>query len=164
MKAEYTDAWFRDGIEITGSHKVVDLPFRRSCARAIIIRKRDLSILGTLHRIGGKYALPGGAIEDGESSAQAVARELNEERIILVKPDPGWEDTLAVDYFDGYKELSIWHIIAVEDVELGECEENIESKWIPQGEDIWYPFMLERIILSLNRLTPDLTNKSVVIV
>ncbi len=163
MKAEYYDVWFRDGIEIAGPKKVVDLPFRRTSARAIIIRKRDLAILGTLHRKKGSFALPGGAIEDGESSAQALKRELDEENINLVKPDRGWENTFTVDYFDGYKELSIWHIIPVEDVSLEESEENIESKWIPQGDDVWYPFMRERIILAICRSKPELTNKSVVI-
>ncbi len=163
MKTEYIDTWFRDGIEITGSSKVVDLPFCRTCARALIIRKRDLHILGTLHREGGMYALPGGAIEDGESAAQAVARELEEEQIILIDPEPGWEDRIAVDYYRGYKELSVWFIISVEDAEIGISEENIESKWIPQEEDIWYPFLLERIILTLSRLTPALADRSVVI-
>jgi len=136
MKAEYIDVWFRDGIEISGSKKVVNLPFRRASSRAIIIRKSDLSILGTLHRRDGNYSLPGGAMEDGESSAQALARELEEEEIYLVNPDPNWKNNFTVDYFDGYKELSIWHIIPVDDVNLGESEENIESKWIPQGDDV----------------------------
>lgn len=107
--------------------------------------------------------MPGGAIEDGESAAQAVARELEEEQIILIDPEPGWEELIAVDYFAGYKELSVWFIISVEDAEIGISEENIESKWIPQGEDIWYPFLLERIILTLSRLTPALADRSVVI-
>lgn len=163
MKAEYIDTWFQDGVEITGSSKVVDLPFRRTCARALIVRKKDRQILGTLHRQGGMYALPGGAIEDGESAAQAAARELAEEKIILIDPDPGWENLIAVDYFAGYQELSVWFIIAVEDAEIGESEENIESKWIPQGEKIWYPFLQERIILTLARIRPELADRSIVI-
>ena len=163
MKANYIDTWFQDGVEITGSSKTVDLPFRRTCARALIVRKRDLSILGTLHRAEGKYALPGGAIEDGEKAAQAVARELEEEQIILIDPDPGWEDLIAVDYYAGYQELSIWFVIPVKDAKIGESEENLESKWVPQTEDPWYPFLRERIILTLSRIAPSLADRAVVI-
>jgi 8-oxo-dGTP pyrophosphatase MutT (NUDIX family) len=163
MKAEYLDTWFQDGVEITGSSKVVDLPFRRTCARALIIRKKDLHILGTLHREGGMYALPGGAIEDGESAAQALVRELEEEMIHLIAPDPEWEELIAVDYFAGYQELSVWFIIPVEDAQIGRSEENIESKWIPQGEEIWYPYLLERIIITLSRIRPELAQRSIVI-
>lgn len=163
MKAEYIDTWYIAGEEITGNQKVVDLPFRRTCARALIVRKNDRHILGTLHREDGKYALPGGAIENNESAARAVARELEEEKIILVDPEPGWEELIAVDYYVGYKELSVWFIIPVEDAEIGVSEENIESKWISQGEDIWYPFLLERIILTLSRIKPELADRSILI-
>lgn len=81
MRSEYTEIWNVAGEEILGQNKVVDLPFKRISARAIIIRRSDGSIVGTLHRRGGKYALPGGAPEDGESILEAVVRELEEENI-----------------------------------------------------------------------------------
>ncbi|MFN2281162.1 MAG: NUDIX hydrolase [Anaerolineales bacterium] len=161
MKAEYQDVWFKHGIEVGGSHKIVELPFRRITSRAIIVRKSDLALLGTLHRKGGKFALPGGNIEDGETAEEAIIRELDEERIQLIRPDPNWQETLAVDYYDGYKELCVWYIIPVKDVKLGESEENIESRWISQGEDAWYPYMRERIILNLCKLKPALAELSI---
>ena len=163
MKSEYIDVWYTDGIESTGKHKVIDLPFKRACARALIIRRVDGAILGTLHREGGRFAPPGGSIEDGESSAQAVMRELTEENFTLIEPDTDWENRVAVDYFDGYRELGVWHIFHVEDVSIGGSEENIKSRWVQQDEDVWYPYMHERIILAINRFLPELANKKLII-
>jgi len=44
----------------------------------------------------------------------------------------------------------------VDDVEIGFSEENIKSRWVGQEEDVWYPFMLERILLTLNNYLPEL--------
>jgi 8-oxo-dGTP pyrophosphatase MutT (NUDIX family) len=154
MKAQYTDVWFDQDREIPGSEKSVNLPFRKISARALIIKKKDGFIIGTLHRKNGKYALPGGALENGESTEQAVRRELAEENFKLISPE--WETRVVVDYFDGYGELSVWHIIIVDDVEIGFSEENIKSRWVGQEEDVWYPFMHERILLTLNNYLPEL--------
>jgi 8-oxo-dGTP pyrophosphatase MutT (NUDIX family) len=154
VKAQYTDVWFDQDREIPGSEKSVNLPFRKISARALIIRRKDGFIIGTLHRKNGKYALPGGALENGESTEQAVRRELAEENFKLISPE--WETRVVVDYFDGYGELSVWHIIIVDDVEIGFSEENIKSRWVGQEEDVWYPFMHERILLTLNNYLPEL--------
>lgn len=154
MKAQYTDVWFDQDREIPGSEKSVNLPFRKISARALIIKKKDGFIIGTLHRKNGKYALPGGALENGESTEQAVRRELAEENFKLISPE--WETRVVVDYFDGYGELSVWHIIIVDDVEIGFSEENIKSRWVGQEEDVWYTFLHERILLTLNNYLPEL--------
>ena len=154
MEAQYLDVWFDQDREIPGSEKSVNLPFRKISARALIIKKKDGFIIGTLHRKNGKYALPGGAVEDGESTEQAVRRELAEENFNLISPE--WESRVVVDYFDGYGELSVWHIIIVDNVEIGFSEENVESRWVAQQEDVWYLFMHERIILALNKYLPEL--------
>lgn len=44
---------------------------------------------------GERCTLPGGTIEEGESSTQAAARELNKEWIILVNPETFQEEKLA---------------------------------------------------------------------
>lgn len=157
MKAEYTEVWFNQGAEEPGSLKTVELPFGRVSARALVVRQRDGAILGALHQGGSRYALPGGAFNDGETSAEAVTRELTEENIKLISPDGEWRSRIAVDYFDGYYELSVWHVIQVDDAEVGESEELVDCRWIQQDEDVWYPFMHERLILILERLMPDLT-------
>ena len=153
MKAEYTDVWFVNGREISGEWKEVELPFRRISARAIIVRRKDSSILGTLHREGGRYALPGGGLENGESTIETVQRELSEENIVLKMPE--WNVNVAVDFYDGYEELSIWHMVLVEDASIGASEENIESRWVGQDEDVWYPSMRENLVLAINRYLPD---------
>ena len=161
MKAHYKDVWFEQGREISGSTKSVKLPFRRISARAIIIRRKDGFIFGTLHRKNGRFALPGGAAEDGESTEQVVRRELAEENFNLLCP--AWETRVVVDYFDGYGELNVWHIIIVDDVEIGFSEENIESRWVAQEEDVWYPFMHERIILAINKYLPELSKAKITV-
>ena len=158
MKAEYTDVWFANGKEIFGERKEVELPFKRISARAIIVRRKDGAILGTLHQQGGQYALPGGALEDGESTLGTLQRELSEEKIGLVKPD--WNVNVAVDFYDGYGELSVWHLVLVEDATIGDSEENIESRWIGQDEDVWYPHMRENLILAITRYLPDYAKAS----
>jgi 8-oxo-dGTP pyrophosphatase MutT (NUDIX family) len=161
MKAQYRDVWFDQGREIPGSRKSVNLPFTRISARGLIIRRKDGFIIGTLHRKNGRYALPGGAVEDGESTEQAVRRELTEENFNLISPE--WEPKVDVDYFDGYGELSVWHIIIVDNVEIGLSEENVESRWVTQEEDVWYPFMQERIILAINRYLPELCKTKIMV-
>ncbi|MDY6845707.1 MAG: NUDIX hydrolase [Chloroflexota bacterium] len=159
MKAQYTDVWFNQGREIPGSAKSVKLPFRRVSARAVILRRKDGFIIGTLHRKDGKYALPGGAVEDGESTEQAVRRELAEENINLLNPE--WDSRVVVDHFDGYGELSVWHIVIVDQAEIGYSEENVESRWVSQEEDVWYPSMREHILLGLNRYHPELCHAKI---
>jgi 8-oxo-dGTP pyrophosphatase MutT (NUDIX family) len=163
MKSEFTEVWFENGVEITGTHKTVNLPFKRASARALIVRRGDGAILGTLHREGGHFALPGGAIEDGESSAEAVKRELAEEHIRLIEPGVSWEKRVGLDYFEGYRELSIWHIFDVKDASIGVSEENLESRWVGQEEEIWYPFMHQKIILLINQFLPNLAVKRLVV-
>lgn len=161
MRSEYTEVWNVDGEEIVGQQKAVFLPFKRVSSRAIIIRRKDAAILGTLHRQGGRYALPGGALEDGESTLDAVLRELEEENIYLVEPDKSLETTFAVDYFDGYGELSVWHFFPVDDAHVGESQENIESRWISQDEDVWYPYMREKLLMEISRHLPRLAKKTI---
>ena len=48
MRSEYTEVWNVDGEEIVGQQKAVFLPFKRVSSRAIIIRRKDAAILGTL--------------------------------------------------------------------------------------------------------------------
>ena len=160
MKCEYTEVWTVGGEEIAGQQKTVLLPFKRVSARAIIIRKRDGAILGTLHRHGGRYALPGGALEGGESTLEAVLRELDEENIRLLEPDKSLETAFAVDYFDGYGELSVWHLFPVVDVHIGESEENVESRWVSQDEDVWYLHMRERLLMEIGKRLPHLVKKT----
>jgi len=125
-------------------------------ARAIIVRQTDGAILGTLHRKNGKYALPGGAVDDNEKVEDAILRELQEENIILIDSDDEWRERITVDYYHGYQELSVWYLFIVKDADVKPCEENIETRWVSQDEDAWYPLMKERILLAIHRQEPSL--------
>ena len=158
MKAEYQDIFVVKGKGIAGDYKSITLPFTHISSRAIILRKKDGAILGALHRPDGNYALPGGAIDDGESAEDALQRELEEEGIRLIGSDEGWNERLGVDYYGGYNELCLWYIFLVDDAEAQENEEILEWKWIRQDEDLWYPYMREKILLNLLQHVPDLVN------
>ncbi len=156
MEATYQEVWSTEDRLIYGETKTIYLPFRRVSARALIVRRSDSAILGVLHRTGGRLALPGGAIDDGEGPIQALARELEEEKITLIGDSGEWQARFEVDYYHGYGELSLWHIFDVEDVEIGECDENIQVRWVAQDEQVWYPGIRERILLILRRHLPAL--------
>ena len=158
MKVEYQDIFVIKGKGIAGDHKSVTLPFTHVSSRAIILRKKDGAILGALHRPDGKYALPGGTIDDGESAEDALQREIEEEGIRLIGSDEGWSERLGVDYYGGYNELSLWYIFLVDDAETEENEEILDIKWIQQDDDLWYPYVREKILLNLLQHVPDLVN------
>ena len=141
--------------------KKIKVPFEIVTARAIVVRRSDGALLGTLHRHGGKYALPGGSVETGETPDQALMRELEEENIRLIGPDGKWKERLAVDYFHGDKSLNFWYLCMVDDVQLGENEEVIETRWFDQTQDVWYPGMREKICLAIRQNLPDLLRVNV---
>lgn len=158
MQTTYIEKGIKNSKIITGQKKTINLPFYNISARALILRQSDGSILGTLHRKGGKYALPGGAAEDGEDLAETVMRELEEENIRLIGMHADWQENIIVDYFKGYRSFALWYLIPVDDAEIAPCDENIETRWVSQDEDAWYPLMRERILLEIQRYAPELLN------
>ena len=103
--------------------------------------------------------MPGGAIDNGESTESALLRELEEEGINLIGSDDRWQERLAVDYFSGYNELCLWYLFLVDGVELNEDEELLDVKWFSQDEDPWYPGNREKFLLALGRYLPRQINK-----
>jgi 8-oxo-dGTP pyrophosphatase MutT (NUDIX family) len=163
MKCKYREILKVEGEMIEGEKKSVILPFKRISARAIIVRSSDGALLGTLHRRGGSHALPGGSMENGETSLETIQRELEEENIHLINPDPVMQDSFTVDYFSGYGELSVWHFFVVEEADIGETDENIATRWVTQDEDVWYPGMREKVLIELENRLPHLAKKSVLV-
>lgn len=154
MKAEFIEKTFWGGEEVIGAFKIVELPFSRVSARSVILRRSDGAVLGILHRPDGKFAPPGGGIENGETPAQAIIRELEEEEIRLVDVVEGWENHIEASYYAGYQELSIWFLFLVEDVRVGDSKEIVQAKWVSQTEDIWYPGIRERIAIMIQKYRP----------
>jgi 8-oxo-dGTP pyrophosphatase MutT (NUDIX family) len=135
----------------------VSLPFDNITARAVIVRRRDGALLGVLHRQDGKYAPPGGHMDEGESPDLTLLRELEEERIRLIDMDEGWRANMVVDYFDGYRTLNIWYVVIVEDAQIGYSEEAVETRWLDQSQDLWYPLMREKILFAVQQYAPEYT-------
>lgn len=133
----------------------IKLPFKKVTARAILLRRKDGCLFGVLHQANGRFSPPGGMVKQGESPEEALMRELEEEKIRLIGPDSNWRERMAVDYFAGRKELNIWYIFLVDDVQVGESEEIVDGRWLDQTQDVWYPTMREKIILAIEETLPD---------
>jgi 8-oxo-dGTP pyrophosphatase MutT (NUDIX family) len=133
-----------------------NLPFDKVTARAIIMRREDGCLLGVLHKKNGRYAPPGGHLKDGEAPHEALQRELEEENIRLIDADTHWEERIAMDYYAVTKTLNIWYIFLVEDVQVGECDEVLDVRWLNQTQDVWYPQMREKIFLAIKTFVPDM--------
>jgi ADP-ribose pyrophosphatase YjhB (NUDIX family) len=132
-----------------------NLPFDEITVRAIIRRRKDGAILGALHRSDGKFALPGGSIKEGERWEDAILRELEEEGIRLIGNDTNWRNRLAVDYYQGYNQLSLWFIFVVDEVELNLSSELLQVEWISLDQDPWYPFLKDKLQLWIQQYLPD---------
>ncbi len=158
MKAEFTEIIYYRGKPQANGHKTIELPFDRVAARALLLRRRDGAILGVLHRPDGRFALPGGGIDDGETPAETLCRELQEEGISLIGAGDGWQEQFGVDYYAGYRELNFWFLITVEDVEITPNHDEIVAyRWIGQTEDAWYPSLYSQIISLVNKYAQDLS-------
>lgn len=156
MKANYSgNPEINQGGELK-QERSIELPFESVVVRAILIRRNDGAFLGVLYDQKDKYALPGGLIEDKESADNAILRILEESRIILVGSDKKWRDRLSVDYFHGFRSLSLWYIFMVDDVQLGTTSLAKELRWLDQSQDVWYPNMREKICLAVQENAPDL--------
>lgn len=132
------------------------LPFKNVTVRAVIVRHSDGALLGALHRKDGRYAPLGGRVERGENPEKALLRELEEEKIRLINSDSNWRGRLAVDHHAKRNTLNLWYVFLVEDVQLGENEEVLDTRWLDQTQDVWYPGMREKICLAIQEFYPDL--------
>jgi ADP-ribose pyrophosphatase YjhB (NUDIX family) len=137
------------------------LPFKRTSARAIIVRRKDGALLGVLHNVGQKYAPPGGLIDDGETPGQALNRVLEEGHFLLIDSDVSWEKRLFVDFYQPEDQLDLYYILLVEDVRVGEHGEMREVRWLDQTQDVWSPQLREKMFLALKEYLPDMLNVDV---
>jgi len=51
----------------------------------------------------------------------------------------------------------------VEDAEIGQSEENVESRWVFQNEDVWYPGMRERLLLEIGKHHTGLARRELLV-
>jgi hypothetical protein len=156
VKAHWSDTKVVDGKHVPGDKKTIDLPFEQVTVRALIVRRSDRAVLGALHRPDGCYALPGGSIKNRENPQDALLRELEEEGIAMIGGDEGWRERLAVDYFRGYNQLSLWYLFLVNDVSVTPMDELLQVGWITPDQDPWYPNQRARIQSWINEYLGDL--------
>jgi 8-oxo-dGTP pyrophosphatase MutT (NUDIX family) len=159
MQATFNEINYYNNQAIDLGPKTVTLPFYRVSARALIVRRGDGAILGVRHGPTRMAALPGGGVDDGESPAQALRRELIEEGFTLIGADEGWETRFGVDYYAGYKELNFWFLITVDDAQMTPNPEIFAYQWVPQGENPWYPGMGALILLLVQKYLPEMVNR-----
>jgi 8-oxo-dGTP pyrophosphatase MutT (NUDIX family) len=155
VKASFTEVTYFGGQRVEHGRKVLALPFERVTARGLIVRRRDGALLAARHMAQGRFALPGGGVNDGESPDKALLRELAEEDITLIGLADGWQDMLGVYYFDGYKELAMWYLMSVEDATWLPNPEVHEIRWLEQAEGGWYPHQHPLILHLIHRYLPE---------
>jgi 8-oxo-dGTP pyrophosphatase MutT (NUDIX family) len=138
-----------------------NLPFESASARAIIVRRKDGALLGVLNNANHQYAAPGGQIAAGETPAQTLNRLLEERHFHLIDSDVSWENRLSVDFTQSTNQLDIYYILLVEDVRIGAYTEMTEVRWLDQTQDVWLPFLREKMLLALKEYFPELLNVDV---
>ncbi len=118
----------------------------RDAVRGVILRGQDLLMVHST--MVGDYKFPGGGVDDGESHAQALRREISEEcGALLVEFGPSIGSVIEYNFakendFDVFKMTSHYYLCQVGDgfgaQKLDEYERNLGFKpvWINIDESI----------------------------
>lgn len=115
----------------------------RTAVRAVILRGRDLLLV---HAAMGGYKFPGGGVDEGESQAEALRREVLEEcgaTLVRIGGEVGAvvEYNFALDEgFDTFKMTSCYFLCDVADgfgpqnLEEYEADLGLEPRWVSIDE------------------------------
>ena len=108
---------------------------------SVVVRRGDAVLCGR-HRVGGKWLVPGGAIDPGETPAQAAVREVREEtglNVRIVKLVGVWGGTPdhhivypngdVVDYT-----MTTFEAEVISGELMADPEEFLEVAWVPVSE------------------------------
>ncbi len=112
--------------------KKVKISIRRGVIGILVQRDRYLFIKRATQVVrGGYWCFPGGHVERGETSRQAVQRELQEELGIVVKPAKRLGAVRLVEH--GYV-LVVWLVTHLEGEIVPAPEEIAEVRWASAEE------------------------------
>src|SRR3954451_6828376 len=104
------------------------------CVGAIAV-DGDRMLLGARGRgpAAGEWSVPGGRVEEGETLAEAVVRELAEETGIEAVCDEfvGWVERIGEDY---HFVILDFHVTVLEPAEPVAGDDAAEAAWVPLHE------------------------------
>ena len=100
-------------------------------AAAIVVDGRLLAARRTSPpELAGRWELPGGKVEPGESDEQALVREIREELGV----DVTVEEQVGGDWPLGAGVLRVWRVVGPTDARLTPLQHHDELRWLDQGE------------------------------
>lgn len=105
-------------------------------------------------KYGFTWGFPGGHIEDGETSTQALVREINEETEIVLKENKLRQIFVAEtphDYDDYHSIYFFYYTFMDKKKNVIINSESLEFKWINIDEDIEEMFPLNKKIVNMLR-------------
>ena len=123
-------------IDIVGKNYFGHWKKERTACRAII--SRDGKILVTYEtKNDGQYMIPGGGLEEGETTDECVVREIIEETGYVIKPS---SCLLQInEFYEDWKFISLFflgEVVGEAEVHLTKQEEEVgmECRWEPLSE------------------------------
>ena len=122
-------------IDIIGANYFGAWTDERTACRAVIIQ--DGRMLLSYETRTGQWMLPGGGLEEGETQAQCVAREVAEETGVAIRPGAC---ALEIDeYYEGWKFVNRYFLadaVGAAPMRLTEreLEVGMEPRWLPVDE------------------------------
>ena len=124
-------------IEISGANRFETFTKTRAGSRAVILR--DGMILLSHETVTGWWLVPGGGMENGETSEMCCVREVEEETGYMVRPLQ--EFLTLYEYYEEYRYISHYFICEVTgqgEMNLTDAEKKrgLEPQWIPLQDAI----------------------------
>jgi ADP-ribose pyrophosphatase YjhB (NUDIX family) len=104
------------------------------CVGAIAVREDALLMVRRGHGpAGGSWSVPGGRIEQGETAAEAIVREVGEETGLTVVCGPlvGWAELISDE---GHYVVLDFEVTPLDMADPEPGDDAAEAAWVPLGE------------------------------
>ena len=124
-------------IEILGANRFETFTKTRAGSRAVVICNGN--ILLSHETMSGWWLVPGGGLEENETSEECCIREVEEETGYIVRPVQ--EFLILYEYYEEYRYISHYFVCEVTgsgQINLTEAEQKrgLEPQWIPLREAV----------------------------